>query len=269
MRRSFWKFAVAAVLTGSLVAGPAAAQPDEGRKIIDSALKAQRSEISAVSRMIIVDDKGKQRERKVETKAKKIDGLWRTYLRFTFPPDVGGTQFLVLEKAGPAEDDLFLYQPINKRTRRITSAQRSGRFVGTDFFFEDLDIDDVDESDHKLLRTEKLKLAAGKREEEVDAWVVESKPKPTTVTSYSKIVTWVDRSNQFPRQVELYQGDQLAKRFRVFALKKDGSALIPLLSQMDDLKTGSKTIVTNESYSLNRESIPDQTFTETFLLSGG
>jgi hypothetical protein len=252
-----------------LLSTTAAFAAEDARKIVSNSQDAQRVEATTLSKMIIVDGKGAQRERKVEAKAKKFEDVWKTYLKFSFPPDIAGTQFLVLENKGVAEDDLFLYQPINKRTRRITSAQRSGRFVGTDFFYEDMDIRDVDEDDHKLLRTEKLKLSAGKQEETIDAFVMESTPKPDSPSAYSKVVSWIDRANYYPRQVEMYQGDKLVKRFRVYAVKKDGKNLIPMLSQMEDLVGNSRTILSNESYSLDREGISDQIFSESYMLAGG
>ncbi len=254
-----------------MAAVPAAAEEKEmsGRDIMDKAYHAQRVEISAQIKMIVADGKGGKKERKLEGRGKLFNGLWKTYQKFDFPPDIAGTQFLVLENKGLEDNDLYLYEPINKRTRRINPAQRSGRYVGTDYFYEDIDVYDVDEDVHTLVRSETLELKAGKKTEKVDCWVIESTPKPSKVTSYNKITSWVQKSNFYTRQSEMYQQDKLVKRFRVFDVKEDKGKWISMLSQMDDLKAGSSTILETTSYDLNAAAIPDKVFTESYLLSGG
>ena len=57
-------------------------------------------------------ERQKKRERRFENRAKKFEGVWKTYTKFTAPQDVAGTQFLVLENKGDTENDLHLYEPI-------------------------------------------------------------------------------------------------------------------------------------------------------------
>ena len=61
----------------------------------------------------------------------------KTLFIFDSPRDVKGTATLTFtHKKGP--DDQWLYLPALKRVKRITSDNRSGSFVGSEFAYEDL-----------------------------------------------------------------------------------------------------------------------------------
>ena len=61
----------------------------------------------------------------------------KTLFIFDSPKDVKGTATLTFtHKVGP--DDQWLYLPALKRVKRITSENRSGSFVGSEFAYEDL-----------------------------------------------------------------------------------------------------------------------------------
>ena len=261
---------LAAVVAATLWGTSAfAAGAMSGRDIMDKAYKTQRVALSATLKMIVLDGKGSKSERRLEGRSKQFDGLWKDYQHFEYPPDIAGTSFLVSENKGLADNDLYLYDPVAKRTRRINPAQRSGRYVGTDFYYEDMDVYDVDEDVHTLIREEPLELKVGTKVQKIECYVIESIPKPSKVTSYNKVVSWVEKSNFYTRQTEMYQQDKLVKRFRVFDIKHDHGKWISMLQQVDDLTSGSSTVMQMVKYSLDSKSIPDKVFTEAYLLSGG
>jgi hypothetical protein len=65
-------------------------------------------------------------------------GRLQALARFTAPPDLRDTALLVLEQGG-RPDDYFLYLPALDRVRRVSGAQRSDSFMGTDLTYEDLE----------------------------------------------------------------------------------------------------------------------------------
>ena len=66
-----------------------------------------------------------------------VDDGDKTLFIFDSPKDVKGTATLTFtHKVGP--DDQWLYLPALKRVKRITSENRSGSFVGSEFAYEDL-----------------------------------------------------------------------------------------------------------------------------------
>ena len=76
------------------------------------------------------------------------------YLFLIVPKDVKGTATLTFtHKVGP--DDQWLYLPALKRVKRITSENRSGSFVGSEFAYEDLGSQELEKySKRKYIKEE-------------------------------------------------------------------------------------------------------------------
>ncbi len=108
-------------------------------------------------------------------------------ITFDSPADVKGTAVLSHPAVGD-EDEQWLYLPSMKRVKRITSANRSGSFVGSEFSFEDLTASDGRKYNWKLLGTEGCGASAPK---ELQCFAVEATPKDSA-SAYSKRVLHID-----------------------------------------------------------------------------
>jgi hypothetical protein len=75
---------------------------------------------------------------RIELVTKIEEGRLHALARFTAPADLRDTALLVLEQDG-RPDDYFLYLPALDRVRRVSGAQRSDSFMGTDLTYEDLE----------------------------------------------------------------------------------------------------------------------------------
>lgn len=120
--------------------------------------------------LTLVKKNGSKRERKVESWSMDISNDTKMVMFFTYPGDVKGTGYLTwdYDQIGK-DDDKWLYLPAMKKTRRINGAStKTDYFMGTDFTYDDMGDRNVDEDDHKLLRTE---THDGKM-----CWVVEATP---------------------------------------------------------------------------------------------
>ena len=81
--------------------------------------------------------------------------------------------------------DQWMWTPAIERDRRIALQDRSTRFFGTDFSFEDLEERDVDQYDYTLAGDEAI--------DGVACWKVQSVPKQSKSSQYSKSsepLTW-------------------------------------------------------------------------------
>ena len=83
----------------------------------------------------------------------------RWSLRFTAPAEVKGVALLVVNHPDRASDQ-WMWTPGIERDRRIALQDRSTRFFGTDFSFEDMEERDVDQSDYTLLGDETIESVA-------------------------------------------------------------------------------------------------------------
>jgi outer membrane lipoprotein-sorting protein len=243
------------LLLVSLFMGGANAQT--ANEIIEQAREVQRVKNGVQSmKMTIVGRTGSKRERRFEMRVRKDGDIVRSYIRFSTPTDVAGTQLIVVDHPDRI-DEQMLYLPALKRTTRIAGKARSGAFMGSDFAYEDLEISSGTEDSHTLF------------EENETAWVIDSTP--GSDSSYSQIRSTVSRADYMPRLVEFYKKGELAKRLTITEVLLDGETLIPKRSVMENLQRGTQTILEVESARLNvpASEIPDETFTAGFMENNG
>jgi len=118
----------------------------------------------------------------------------KTMIVFDKPRDVKGTAFLTFSKILEA-DDQWLYLPALKRVKRISSKNKSGPFVGSEFAFEDISSQEIGKYSYKYLRNE----SCG----EMECFVVERKPL-YEYSGYTKMISWIDTEEFQLRKVDFY-----------------------------------------------------------------
>lgn len=91
----------------------------------------------AKARMTLTDARGDSVNRDVVFKILEGAKGNRTIVLFQTPADIRGVAALVHEHPG-STDDTWLYLPGDRRTRRISGANRTASFQGTEFTYEDL-----------------------------------------------------------------------------------------------------------------------------------
>lgn len=120
---------------------------------------------------------------------------------FDDPSDIKGTALLshanILDP-----DDQWLFLPALKRVKRISSANKSGPFVGSEFAFEDFTALELNKYDYVWLREDQY--------DGMTADVIERGPRYEN-SGYSRQVSWIDRDIYQVRRVEFYdrRGDLL------------------------------------------------------------
>ena len=113
---------------------------------------------------------------------------------FKSPRDVEGTALLSHAKILDA-DDQWLFLPALKRVKRISSANKSGPFVGSEFAFEDFTSTELNKYTYKFLE-----------EKEMDGMmvdVVERFPRYER-SGYTRQVSYIDQELHKLRKVEFY-----------------------------------------------------------------
>jgi outer membrane lipoprotein-sorting protein len=150
--------------------------------------------------MVLITDKGQRRERRMSSVVKlQPNGVdSKLLVSFNAPADIRGTGFLQLEHS-EGDDDLWIYLPALKKSRRLVANNKGDSFVGSDFSYGDISLPKVDRYRHALVRTEKIEGA--------DCYVIESVPandKEKASSGYSRKVTWVRADNFLEMKVEYY-----------------------------------------------------------------
>ena len=150
---------------------------------------------TASMRMILRNKQGDEstREIRVRTLEQDNDGD-RSLTTFDEPADVKGTNFLSFtHKTGP--DDQWLYLPALKRVKRISSRNKSGPFMGSEFAYEDISSQEVEKYTYKYLRDEPCG--------ELTCFVVERYP-VDKYSGYSRQVAWIDTQEYRPQKIVFY-----------------------------------------------------------------
>lgn len=102
-------------------------------------------------KMTLKNKNGQTSERYLENKTLEltVDGD-KSLIVFNSPKDVKGTATLTFtHKVG--SDDQWLYLPSIARVKRISSNNKSGPFVGSEFAYEDLSSQEVEKYNYKFL----------------------------------------------------------------------------------------------------------------------
>lgn len=195
-------------LTVTLLAATVNASTDEN-KGFDIAARSDRSDTgfgdSMVElKMVLRNATGKETTRKLSlrTLEKSNEQVGdKSLIVFSNPRDISGTALLSYAKIVKA-DDQWLYLPALKRIKRISSANKSGPFVGSEFAFEDFTSQELNKYNYKYLHSE----ACG----ELTCDVIERYPRYKN-SGYSKQIGWVDQMDYQVRKIEFYdrRGDLL------------------------------------------------------------
>jgi hypothetical protein len=170
----------------------------------------------AVVTMKIVNESGQTRERKLSMATKLYDSgkTEKRIYRFLDPADVKGTGLLVFDYA-EKNDDIWVYLPALRKTRRITSSERSKSFMGSEFSYGDFNIPSLDDYDYNLVKEESEGGEA--------CHVIELKPKSSSIAEaegYSKKTYWVSKSKFAIRKGLYYDLDgQLLKELTTSDIK--------------------------------------------------
>ena len=194
------------ILGSALVtAAPPSAVENRGLEVAsewdarDSGWADQRSALQ----MILRNRNGQESKRILRNAVLEMQGDGdKLLVIFDEPRDVNGTAFLTFtHKTGP--DDQWLYLPALKRVKRISSNNKSGPFMGSEFAYEDLASQEIEKYTYKFVKEE---AAKGRK-----AYVVERYPVDEN-SGYTRQVVWYDAETYRPERVEFYdRKDDLLK----------------------------------------------------------
>jgi len=156
-------------------------------------------DVSASMKMVLRNKQGEESKRAIRIKNLEIKGDGDKGLTiFDNPRDVKGTAFLSFSHV-TKPDDQWLFLPALKRVKRISSANKSGPFMGSQFSFEDIASFEVDKYSYKFLKDDTLVL----ENNTYDVFVIENFPL-YEYSGYTRQVVWIDKKRYIPLQVEYY-----------------------------------------------------------------
>jgi hypothetical protein len=135
----------------------------------------------------------------------QADGIHNSTLtRFHAPAEVRDEGILIIENPS-GKNDVLLYLPNFKKTRRVESQQQSGSFMGSVFSYSDIATPHVEDFQYKTLGADPCPGDA-----KLKCYKIECVPANDEVkdrTGYSKSILWVRPDNFMVERAEYYQAE--------------------------------------------------------------
>lgn len=209
--------------------------------------------------MILENRQGKQSERQLRIEVLEVedenDGD-KSLVVFEQPRDIKGTALLSFSHILDP-DDQWLYLPALKRVKRISSNNKSGPFMGSEFAYEDINSQELKKFEYKWLRDEPCG--------ESECYVLEQQPLYKN-SGYTRQIAWYDKDEYRLQRIDYYdRKDDLLKTLTFSGYQQH----LDQYWRAHDLymvnqQTGKKTRLMYEDISF-RTGLTDKDFTQSRL----
>lgn len=202
-------------------------------------------DFKAEMKMILINAAGASTERTMRLSVLEVpdenEGD-KSLIVFDHPADVRGTKVLTHSHI-LTPDDQWLFLPAMKRVKRISSGNKSGPFLGSEFAYEDIASQEFSKYSYRWLRDEPCG--------DVTCFVVESRPLYEK-SGYTRLVTWYDDRYRI-RRVEYFDRKNARLKVQIPSGYKRYLDRFWRATElmMENVQTGKKTRLVYESYTFN------------------
>lgn len=167
--------------------------------------------IQSTVSLTIAEKNGAVRTRKLNMITKSYDdGTIKRMVKFLEPADVRGTAMLIVDNKN-TQDDMWIYLPALKKTRRIVSTEKGKSFMSSEF--SNADMSSGSNADFRMRHMPE----SGKS----GTWVIESVPVSDAKADeygFSRKVTYLEMGTLKTRKIDFYNfDDELFKTIEIAA----------------------------------------------------
>ena len=186
------------LLCAGIASNAQAQTPEERGLEIATQVQAQDDgfiDSQSAMTMTLINRSGKKSSRRIRSRVLEVPGDGdKSMSIFDEPADVKGTASLTHSHAVEA-DEQWLYLPALKRVKRISSKNKSGPFMGSEFAFEDISSQEVEKYSYKYLEDDSL--------DGVNVFKIEAIP-AYKHSGYTRLINWIDQEKMVPVKVEYF-----------------------------------------------------------------
>ena len=183
----------------------------DAREIAERSLNAVNFDAMEMTAVLkIYDQRGNIRERKIAVASKKFRETTKTLIKFLSPADVRGTAMLIYDYENNT-DDMWIYLPALRQTRRIVSSEKGKNFMGSEFSNADMSKPNMDDFTYRISGTDQFNSLL--------CWKIESTCKNENIEAengFSSKVTYIEKGNYLPHKMEYY--DKSGDLFKVITM---------------------------------------------------
>jgi hypothetical protein len=199
-----------------------AQQPDAEQIMNKSRDLSLIGSMSATINLSITEKNGASRNRTISMTTKSFkDGIEKRFIKFIEPADVRGTAMLVVDNENIA-DEMWIYLPALKKTRRIVSSEKGKSFMSSEFSNADMSSPTLSDFVNRHL------AASGTNNQ----WIIESVPvneDKADEYGYSRKISYISMDKCQVKKMEFYNfDDELFKTVEIKSIQPmtDGKYMI-------------------------------------------
>ena len=239
--------------------------PPDGREIMQKSRDVSKLDgMEAISTLRIYDAKGRERVRQTSMASKLFESgtTEKRIIRLLSPAEVKGTGMLIYDY-DERNDDMWIYMPALRKTRRIISNEKSKSFMGSEFSNADMSAPSLEDFDYTVTGSETIRGT--------DCWIVEVIPVNEDIMDrmgYDRQLAWIGKQDFVFRKAEYYdEDDELFKQMissDVRQMDKSGKKYIATRMEMSNMQNGRKSVMTIDEIQYNPD-VKEEYFTLGYL----
>jgi outer membrane lipoprotein-sorting protein len=191
--------------------------------------------------MTLIDKSGAQKVRKLDMYEKEGPEGKNAFTEFNEPADIKGTKFLVIAHK-KTDDEQRLYLPAMQKVRKISSSDKSGKFVNSDLFFYDLEDREFGDYQYTYIKEDTFN---GKPTDVVEMKPVDAK------SPYLKAIAWVEKENSGIVKMETYDKKGMLWKTFTFTIEVIQGINIPKKTEINNVQENHKTVLELNAIKVN------------------
>jgi hypothetical protein len=220
--------------------------PPDPRKIVEDVYRQDASHyVTMRATLEVFDNEGHGKKKRFTYRRIGSPGDSKTLVVFTDPEEIRGVALLSINRRG-VSDRQFIYTPATKRVRSVAALERSGRFIGSDFTYEDIAERVVDDFTYRLLGDE----------ESIDGhktYKVEATPLDPAKSQYKFIYYWVAQDVPVILFAEMYDSSgRKVRALHATQLKRESGIWGARHTEMSSVQDATRTVLTIDEVKFNK-----------------
>jgi len=236
--------------SAGFAAGAAPDSAPSALKIMEDVYRQDTShDITMKANFQVYDNQGHNAKKEFILRRIGSPGDSKTEVVFTGPKEVRGVALLSINQPGIQERQ-YVYTPATQRVRSVIPQERSARFIGTDFTYEDIGERVLSEYTYRTLLENEV----------IDGHKctkVEATPVDASRSQYKVVYLWVAKDVPVIVFAEMYDAQgQKVRVMHATDLKHEGGVWGARHTEMRTVADGTRTVLTIDSVKFNTK--PDE-----------
>jgi hypothetical protein len=249
-RRMRWMALRVCALLCLSAGGFAADVAPSAQKIMEDVYRQDTShDITMKANFQIFDNQGHSAKKDFIFRRIGSPGDSKTEVVFTNPKEIRGVALLSINQPGISERQ-YVYTPATQRVRSVVPQERSARFIGTDFTYEDIGERVLSEFTYRT-------IGDGELIDGHKTYKVEATPVDASRSQYKVVYFWVAKDVPVILFAEMYDAQgQKVRVMHATDIKREGGVWGARHTEMRTVADGTRTVLTIDSVKFDTK--PDE-----------